>query len=65
MRFWNVINMTGAFDFLLRIAVSNMDEYSKVLIKKLSNLPGIGVFTSFFVMQEVKNETAYVLLDKS
>ena len=52
-------HMTGAFDFLLRIAVADMDEYSKVLMKKLGNLPGVRHFESFFVMSEVKNETAY------
>ena len=52
-------HMTGAYDFLLRIAIRDMDEYSQVLMKKLSKLPGIENFTSLFVMSEVKNETAY------
>ena len=52
-------HLSGAYDFLLRIAIKDMDEYSHVLMKKLSNLPGIENFTSLFVMTEVKNETAY------
>jgi len=54
-------HMTGAIDFLLRIAIKDMDEYSRVLVKKLGNLPGVRQFTSFFVLSEIKSETAYVL----
>jgi Lrp/AsnC family leucine-responsive transcriptional regulator len=54
-------HMTGAIDFLLRIAIMDMDEYSKVLVKKLGNLPGVRQFESFFVLSEVKSETAFVL----
>ncbi len=52
-------HLTGAYDFLLRGAINDMNEYSEVLLKKLSNLPGIENFTSHFVMTEVKHETAY------
>jgi len=54
-------HMTGAFDFLLRIAIRDMDEYNELLMKKLSKLPDVGVMQSFFVMSEAKNETAYVM----
>jgi DNA-binding Lrp family transcriptional regulator len=54
-------HMTGAFDFLLRIAINDMDEYQKLLMYKLSKLPDVGVMQSFFVMSEAKNETAFVL----
>jgi Lrp/AsnC family leucine-responsive transcriptional regulator len=54
-------HMTGAIDFLLRIAIKDMDEYSRVLVKKLGNLPGVRQFTSFFVLSEIKSETAFVL----
>jgi Lrp/AsnC family transcriptional regulator, leucine-responsive regulatory protein len=54
-------HMTGAFDFLLRIAIHDMEEYSMILMKKLSNLPGVKHFESFFVMSEIKHETAYIL----
>jgi len=52
-------HMTGAFDFLLRIAIADMDEYNQVLMKKLSKLPDVGNLQSLFVMSEAKNETAY------
>ncbi len=54
-------HMTGAFDFLLRIVIADMDEYSRILMKKLGNLPGVRHFESFFVMSEVKCETAIAL----
>ncbi len=57
-------HMTGAFDFLLRIAIADMDAYSLLLTTKLSNLPDVGTMQSFFVMSEVKNETAFPLIDK-
>jgi len=54
-------HMTGAFDFLLRIAIKDMDEYNQLLMNKLSDLPDVGTMQSFFVMSEAKNETAYTL----
>ncbi|MDN5285237.1 MAG: winged helix-turn-helix transcriptional regulator [Mucilaginibacter sp.] len=54
-------HMTGAFDFLLRIAISDMNEYNELLMNKLSKLRDVGTMQSFFVMSEAKNETAYVL----
>jgi Lrp/AsnC family leucine-responsive transcriptional regulator len=53
--------MTGAFDFLLRIAIADMDEYYEVVMSKLSKLPDVGMMQSFFVMSEAKNETAFAL----
>ena len=52
-------HMTGNFDFLLKIAIRDMDEYNHVLMKKLSQLPDVGNMQSFFVMSEAKNGTAY------
>ena len=54
-------HMAGAIDFLLRVAIGNMEEYNSVLVKKLGNLPGVREFKSFFVLSEVKCETAFVL----
>ncbi|WP_428329693.1 Lrp/AsnC family transcriptional regulator [Mucilaginibacter sp.] len=55
-------HLTGAYDFLLRVAINDMAEYSQVLLKKLSNLPGIENFTSHFVMNEVKQVTSYPII---
>jgi Lrp/AsnC family leucine-responsive transcriptional regulator len=54
-------HLTGIFDFLLRIAIRDMEEYNDLLINKLSKLPDVGTMQSFFVMSEAKHETAYTL----
>lgn len=54
-------HMTGAFDFILKIAVKDMAAYHEFLMQKLSKLPDIGTLQSFFVMSEAKHETAYHL----
>ena len=52
--------MTGSFDFLLRIATSDMDAYH-VFYRKLASLPNISTVQSFFVLSETKSDTAYPL----
>lgn len=56
-------HMNGHFDFLLRIAIRDMDEYNEVLMTKLSKLPDVGNMQSHFVMSEIKHETAYQLVN--
>ncbi len=53
--------MTGAFDFILRIATKDMEEYQRFYRTKLANLPNITTVQSFFVLSEVKSDTAYPL----
>jgi len=50
--------MTGTFDFILRIATSDMDEYHH-FYRKLGTLPKITSVQSFFVLSETKSDTAY------
>ena len=52
-------HMSGAYDFLMRVIISDMDEYSQILLKKLARLPGKPHFESFFVMAEGKCETSF------
>jgi Lrp/AsnC family leucine-responsive transcriptional regulator len=54
-------HMSGAYDFLIRVVIKDMDEYSHFLLKKLAKLPGKPHFESFFVMSEGKRETGYKL----
>lgn len=58
-------HMSGAYDFLIRVAISDMDEYSRILMKKLAKLPGKPHFETFFVMSEGKCETGYGLTGRS
>lgn len=53
--------MTGAFDFILRIATKDMDSYHHFLRNKLAMLPNISTVQSFFVLSETKSETAFSL----
>ncbi|GGG98656.1 MULTISPECIES: Lrp/AsnC family transcriptional regulator [Pedobacter] len=51
--------MTGSFDFVLRVATSDMEAYHDFYRNKLAILPNITTVQSFFVLSETKSETAY------
>ncbi|QEM11704.1 Lrp/AsnC family transcriptional regulator [Mucilaginibacter rubeus] len=51
--------MTGTFDFILRIATSDMDAYHHFYRHKLATLANITSIQSFFVLSETKSDTAY------
>ena len=51
--------MTGTFDFILRIATTDMDAYHEFYRYKLSTLPNVTTVQSFFVLSETKSVTAY------
>lgn len=53
--------MSGTFDFILRIATSDIDEYHNFYRNKLATLPNITTVQSFFVLPEAKSDTAYPL----
>lgn len=53
--------MTGTFDFVLRIATKDIDAYHDFYRNKLANLPNITTVQSFFVLSETKSDTAYPL----
>jgi len=55
------LQMTGTFDFVLRIATSDMDAYHQFYRNKLATLPNITTVQSFFVLSEAKSDTAYPL----
>lgn len=50
--------MTGSVDYILRIAITDMEEYH-VFYRKLAKLPNITTVQSFFVLSEAKSDTAY------
>lgn len=49
--------VSGSFDYLLKIAVSDMDAYHQFHQLKLSAIEGVSLINSFFVMSEVKSTT--------
>lgn len=50
-------HITGAFDYLLKVVVGDMDDYQQFVKNKLAALENIGQVQSHFVMTEVKNVT--------
>jgi Lrp/AsnC family leucine-responsive transcriptional regulator len=55
------LQMTGAYDFILRIATEDMDTYHQFYRTKLATLANITTVQSFFVLSEAKSDTAYPL----
>ncbi|WP_421939328.1 Lrp/AsnC family transcriptional regulator [Pedobacter sp.] len=53
------LQMTGAYDFILRIATKDMESYHDFYRNKLATLANITTVQSFFVLSEPKSETAY------
>lgn len=53
--------MTGEYDFLLKIVVIDMPAYNKFLVQKLATLQNIGALESHFVLTETKRELGYSL----
>ncbi len=53
--------MTGTFDFILRVVATDIDAYHQFYRYKLANLPNITTVQTFFVLSEAKSETAYPL----
>lgn len=52
-------HMTGVYDYLLKIAVHDMNAYQHFIVNKLAKLPNIGTVQSSFVMTELKHSLAY------
>lgn len=51
-----IYNISGQFDFLLKIVVKDMPEYQNFILNKLGSIPNIGSSHSIFVMAEIKND---------
>ncbi len=54
-------HVSGNYDFLLKIAVKDMNEYQQFAVEKLSVIVGISNVQSTFVLEEIKNEVAHKL----
>lgn len=52
-------HMSGQYDYLLKVALQDMDEYYGFIINKIAKLSNVGTVQSFFVLFEAKKETAY------
>ncbi|WP_258932331.1 Lrp/AsnC ligand binding domain-containing protein [Flavobacterium oreochromis] len=56
-----VTSLSGIYDYMLKIATTDIDAYNNFVTNKLANIPNIGQYHSNIVMSMVKNETAYYL----
>lgn len=54
-------HVSGNFDFLLKVSLSDINEFHQFINGKLSLVDGISTIQSSFVMNSVKDSTAYVL----
>lgn len=54
-------HVSGNYDFLLKIAVKDMDEYKIFVVDKLSVIEGISNVQSSFVIEEIKGDSAFSL----
>jgi len=55
------LQMTGAFDFILRVAIKDMDDYQNFYRNKLAALPNVTTVQSFFILSEAKSDFGYQL----
>ncbi|UAY54234.1 Lrp/AsnC family transcriptional regulator [Arachidicoccus terrestris] len=55
------LQMTGAFDFILRVAINDMDDYQNFYRNKLAALPNVTTVQSFFILSEAKSDFGYQL----
>lgn len=51
-------NISGEYDFMLKVVVEDMEEYQKFIMNKLASIENIGSTHSLFVMGEIKTSTA-------
>ncbi|ASW73032.1 AsnC family transcriptional regulator [Chryseobacterium piperi] len=53
-------NISGDFDFMLKILAPNMDEFHEFFVNKLSEIEGIGQTKSIFVMNSIKESSQII-----
>ena len=55
-------NISGEYDYLLKIRARNMKEYNEFIINTLGTIDAIGSVQSSFVMDEIKHSHSLCLL---
>ena len=55
-------HVSGDYDYILKVCLKDMEEYREFMVTKLTNLQHIGSTHSTFMIGEVKNSTAFVVL---
>lgn len=52
---------SGAFDFLLKVLVPDMESYQQFISKQLASLEYIGNVQSYFVMKEIRDSAEVIV----
>lgn len=52
-------HITGKYDYMLKVAVKDMEAYHKFTFNHLATLENVGNVHTIFVMKDVKYSTAY------
>lgn len=55
-----VVSTSGTYDFMLKIYADDIDAYNHFIVNVISDIPNIGQYHSFIVLNEVKKSTAYI-----
>lgn len=53
--------MTGSFDYLLRVVVSDLAAYERFVLDHLARIPGVASIKSSFALKQVQYRTALPL----
>lgn len=56
-----IISLSGVYDYVLKVATTDIEAYNNFVVNKLSNIPNIGQYHSNIVMNIIKDETSYFL----
>lgn len=54
-------HLSGDYDYILKVCVSDMEEFREFMVTKLTVIKNIGSTQSSFSISEVKNTTEFVL----
>ena len=54
--------LSGSVDYSLKVVTKDMKSYQDFVMNKLSSIDNIANVQSFFVMKEIKLETAFKLV---
>jgi Lrp/AsnC family transcriptional regulator, leucine-responsive regulatory protein len=58
-------HMTGEYDFILRVVVSDLEAYHTFLLNKLFDLANLGAMQSTLVMKVAKQERPFPIFATS
>ena len=59
-----VLSLSGTYDYMLKIATNNIDTYNNFITNVLANTPNIYQYHSSIVLNEIKRENTYKLIEK-